>query len=207
MLFSHCFAPSRPTDSVHGRLRARLIRERIQQPHTVCAGRRRRCDIFLLHVRIHHTKRRIGKRPVTDSLRRFRCIAPALVCRCNVIADLRQNRAVDVLHGQSAVTDHLASPLQTDCPQPEAEHAVALHVFTNSVLHPRFIKCIRIASVDKDTHARRTHRPAFRGVIVLDRRQPACVLCLAKNAPERPAGLRVFPEHGRQMTRQTRQMG
>ena len=66
---------------------------------------------------------------------------------------------------------------------------------------------VMLASVDKDTHARRTHRPAFRGVIVLDRRQPACVLCLAKNAPERPAGLRVFPEHGRQMTRQTRQMG
>ena len=66
---------------------------------------------------------------------------------------------------------------------------------------------LSLASVDKDTHARRTHRPAFRGVIVLDRRQPACVLCLAKNAPERSAGLRVFTEHGRQMTRQTRQMG
>ena len=64
-----------------------------------------------------------------------------------------------------------------------------------------------LASVDKGTHARRTHRPAFRGVIVLDRRQPACVLCLAKNAPERPAGLRVFPEHGRRLARQTRQAG
>ena len=64
-----------------------------------------------------------------------------------------------------------------------------------------------LASVAKGTHARRTHRPAFRGVIVLDLRQQACVLCLAKNAPERPAGLRVFPEHGRQMARQTRQMG
>ena len=29
-----------------------------------------------------------------------------------------------------------------------------------------------IASVDKDTHARRTHRPAFRGVIVLDMLTP-----------------------------------
>ena len=29
----------------------------------------------------------------------------------------------------------------------------------------------RIASVDKGTHARRTHRPVFRCVIVLDRRQ------------------------------------
>ena len=64
-----------------------------------------------------------------------------------------------------------------------------------------------LASVAKGTHARRTHRPAFRGVIVLDLRQQACALCLAKNAPERPAGLRVFPEHGRQMARQTRQMG
>ena len=65
----------------------------------------------------------------------------------------------------------------------------------------------RLASVDKGTHARRTFRPAFRGVIVLDLRQQACVLCLAKNAPERPAGLRVFPEHERQPARQTRQMG
>ena len=65
----------------------------------------------------------------------------------------------------------------------------------------------KVASVDKGAHARRTFRHAFRGVIVLDRRQPACVLCLAKNAPERPAGLRVFPEHGQQMARQTRQMG
>ena len=64
-----------------------------------------------------------------------------------------------------------------------------------------------LASVNKSTHARRTFRPAFRGVIVLDRRQPACVLCLAKNAPERPAGLRVFPEHGRRLARQTRQVG
>ena len=67
--------------------------------------------------------------------------------------------------------------------------------------------CSSIASVDKGTHARRAHRPAFRCVIVLDIRRYACVLCLAKNAPERPAGLRVFPEHGRQMARQTRQMG
>ena len=65
----------------------------------------------------------------------------------------------------------------------------------------------KVASVDKGAHARGAHRHAFRGVIVLDRRQPACVLCLAKNAPERPAGLRVFPEHERQPTRQTRQAG
>lgn len=65
----------------------------------------------------------------------------------------------------------------------------------------------KVASVDKGAHARGAHRHAFRGVIVLDIRRYACVLCLAKNAPERPAGLRVFPEHGQQMARQTRQMG
>ncbi len=64
-----------------------------------------------------------------------------------------------------------------------------------------------IASFDKGTCARRTHRHAFRGVIVLDIRRYACVLCLAKNAPERPAGLGVFPENKRQSARQTRQMG
>ena len=64
-----------------------------------------------------------------------------------------------------------------------------------------------IASLDKGTHARRTLRHAFRRVIVLDLRQQACVLCLAKTAPERPAGLRVFPEDKRQLARQTRQMG
>ena len=93
------------------------------------------------------------------------------------------------------------------------------------MLRRRLFHVRKSALLGKGTHARRTFRPAFRGIIVLDRRQPrpkgtglgrpdsmmsgqpACVLCLAKNAPERPAGLRVFPEHGRQMTRQTRQMG
>ena len=65
----------------------------------------------------------------------------------------------------------------------------------------------RLASLDKGTHARRTLRHAFRRVIVLDLRQQACVLCLAKTAPERPAGLRVFPEDKRRLAKQTRQMG
>ena len=66
---------------------------------------------------------------------------------------------------------------------------------------------IILASLGKGAHARRTFRHAFRCVIVLDLRQQACVLCLAKTAPERPAGLRVFPEDKRQLARQTRQMG
>ena len=66
---------------------------------------------------------------------------------------------------------------------------------------------MRVASPDKGTYARRTHRQAFRGVIVLAIRRYACVLCLAKNAPERPAGLRVFREDKGQLARQTRQMG
>ena len=65
----------------------------------------------------------------------------------------------------------------------------------------------KVASVDKGAHARRTFRPAFRYVIVLNLHQQDRILCLTKNAPERPVGLRVFPEHGRQMARQTRQMG
>ena len=64
-----------------------------------------------------------------------------------------------------------------------------------------------VASLDKGTYARRTLRHAFRCVIVLDIRRYARVLCLAKNAPECPAGLRVFPEDKRQLARQTRQMG
>ena len=65
----------------------------------------------------------------------------------------------------------------------------------------------KVASVDKGAHARGAHRHAFRYVIVLNLHQQDCILCLTKNAPERPVGLRVFPEHGRQMARQTRQMG
>ena len=64
-----------------------------------------------------------------------------------------------------------------------------------------------IASLAKGTYARRTNRYAFRGVIVFAIRRYACVLCLAKNAPERPAGLQVFWEDKRQLARQTRQMG
>ena len=44
-------------------------------------------------------------------------------------------------------------------------------------------------------------------VIVLDLRRQAYVLCLAIDAPERPTGLRVFPEHKRRLARQTRQAG
>lgn len=36
-------------------------------------------------------------------------------------------------------------------------------------------------------------------VIVLDLRRQAYVLCLAIDAPERPTGLRVFPEHKRRL--------
>ncbi len=64
-----------------------------------------------------------------------------------------------------------------------------------------------LTSLDKGTHARKAYQHVFRGVIVLAIRRYACVLCLAKNAPERPAGLRVFPEDKRQLARQTRQMG
>ena len=65
----------------------------------------------------------------------------------------------------------------------------------------------KVASVDKGAHARGAHRHAFRGVIVLDLRQQACVLCLANDAPGRPAGLRVFPEDKRRLARQPRQAG
>ena len=72
---------------------------------------------------------------------------------------------------------------------------------------PAFCIDMRVATPDKGTYARRTHRHAFRGVIVFAIRRYACVLCLAKNAPERPADLRVFREDKRQLARQTRQMG
>ena len=64
-----------------------------------------------------------------------------------------------------------------------------------------------IASADKGRHARRTFWHAAGCVIVLDLHRQACVLCLAIDAPERPTGLRVFPEHKRGLARQTRQAG
>ena len=66
----------------------------------------------------------------------------------------------------------------------------------------------KVASVDKGAHARGAHRPAFRGVIVLDLRQQACVLCLAGNAPAVPASpLEFLAADKRRLVRQTRQVG
>ena len=66
---------------------------------------------------------------------------------------------------------------------------------------------LQLALVANGPHARRTFWPAAECVIVLDMRQHACVLCLSIDVPECPAGLRVFPGHGRRLVRQTRQMG
>ena len=64
------------------------------------------------------------------------------------------------------------------------------------------------ASVDKGTHACGRGWNAACGVIVLDLRQQACVLCLAGNAPAVPASpSEFFAEDKRRLVRQTRQVG
>ena len=64
------------------------------------------------------------------------------------------------------------------------------------------------ASVDKSTRACGPDWTAVRCVIVLDMRQHACVLCLADNAPDRPASpSEFFTEDKRRLARQTRQAG
>ena len=64
------------------------------------------------------------------------------------------------------------------------------------------------ASVDKGTHACGRGWNAACGVIVLDLRQQACVLCLAGNAPAVPASpSEFFAEDKRRLARQTRQVG
>ena len=65
-----------------------------------------------------------------------------------------------------------------------------------------------IASVDKGTHACGPDWAAVCRVIVLDIRRYACVLCLADNAPDRPASpSEFFTEDKRRLGRQTRQVG
>lgn len=64
----------------------------------------------------------------------------ALVCLGDMIADLRQNNAVYLLHRQTAIPYHLVRGFQTDRPQAEAEHTVSFNVFVDPVLYPRFVK-------------------------------------------------------------------
>ena len=67
---------------------------------------------------------------------------------------------------------------------------------------------LKEASVDKGTHACGRGWNAACGVIVLDLRQQACVLCLAGNAPAVPASpSEFFAEDKRRLARQTRQVG
>ena len=64
------------------------------------------------------------------------------------------------------------------------------------------------ASVDKGTHACGRGWNAACGVIVLDLRQQACVLCLAGNAPAVPTSpSEFFAADKRRLVRQTRQVG
>ena len=64
------------------------------------------------------------------------------------------------------------------------------------------------ASVDKGTHACGRGWNAACGVIVLDLRQQACVLCLAGDAPAVPASpSEFFAADKRRLARQTRQVG
>ena len=77
-----------------------------------------------------------------------------------------------------------------------------------SILHA-VCDCGTIASADKGTHACGPDWVAVCRVIVLDiRHQYVCVLCLADNAPDRPASpSEFFTEDKRQLARQTRKMG
>ena len=120
-----CF-PICAADAVDGGLLLFVIGEFAQQRHAVCAGNGGGRKVRLLHIGIDHAERRVRERPLPDGQRRFFRIAPALVRFCDVIADLRQDRPADTLHGQPAVTDHLARRLQADRPETEAEHAVPL---------------------------------------------------------------------------------
>ena len=72
----------------------------------------------------------------------------------------------------------------------------------------RFFVTAWKASVDKGTRACGRGWNAACGVIVLDLRQQACVLCLAGNAPAAPASpSEFFAEDKRRLARQTRQAG
>ena len=67
---------------------------------------------------------------------------------------------------------------------------------------------VRLASADKGRHACGPDWNAVCCVIVLDLRQQAYVLCLADNAPDRPASpSEFFTEDRRRLARQTRQAG
>lgn len=88
------------------------------------------------------------KCPVSDGLRRLRRVTLPPVCVCNVVANLRQDRAVDILHGQPAIADQFTRSLQTDRPQAKAERTVALYVLGDPAVHPCCIERVGIVLRD-----------------------------------------------------------
>ena len=56
-----------------------------------------------------------------------------LIRRCYMIADLRKDRTIDVLHGQPAVTNHFSCDFQADRPQAKTKYTVTLHVFIDPI--------------------------------------------------------------------------
>ena len=90
----------------------------------------------------------VCERPIQRRLRRLLRIAPALAIPADVIADLGQDFAVDVLQRQPAVADHLTRLFQAHRPQAESMRAIAVHVPLNPRPDPGLVKRIGIMRHD-----------------------------------------------------------
>ena len=86
----------------------------------------------------------MAESPVPHGSCCFFCVTIILLVAANVITDLRQEFAVNVLKRQPAVADHLAGFFETYRPQAEAVLLITLPVSKDPLAHPCFVKRVRI---------------------------------------------------------------
>ena len=121
----------------------------------------------MLHVGIDHVEGGIAECPVPDGNGRFRGAALSLVVCTDMVADLRPDLTADHLHGQAAVTDHLAGFLQTHSPKAKAEDPVPLPVPGDLVPEPGLAEGVGVT-----LHDVRIRLNTVRGIKIVLRHLP-----------------------------------
>ena len=85
-------------------------------------------DVGVFHVGVENVVIRVLEGPVADGAGGFLGVALALEALVDVVADLGENFAVDVLQGDAAVADEFAGGFQGDGQQAEAVFLVVIQV-------------------------------------------------------------------------------
>ena len=107
-------------------------------------------------------KRRVHEHPIPHSRRSLAREALSPVLLRDVIAYLGQNHAVNALHSEPAVADHLPGLSETHRPESEAENRVSADILLYPPAHALLVEGVRVV-----THYIRVREHIIQRVIIV----------------------------------------